>query len=117
MPPACAAVRSVRAAVTRCGDRRRPPGRWIGKERLGLDLGGNHCAPLIGISTVVSESVAYRFVVGSGPSIPDRAVPVSYRIIIIPDLIRALGSRSDGSGSSIPLRRNILHNSPSGIID
>ena len=103
MPPACAAVRSVRAAVTRCGDRRRPPGRWIGKERLGLDLGGNHCAPLIGISTVVSESVAYRFVVGSGSSIPDRAVPVSYRIIIIPDLIRALGSRSDGSGSSTPL--------------
>jgi hypothetical protein len=83
MPPACAAVRSVRAAVTRCRDRRRPPGRWIGKERLGLDLGGNHCAPLIGISTVVGESVAYRFVVGSGPSIPDRADPTGPRLLKI----------------------------------
>jgi hypothetical protein len=73
-----------------------PPGRWIGKERLGLDLGSNHRAPLLGISTVVSGSVAYRFVVGSGPPVPDRTVPVSSRIIISPNLIRAFGPRSDG---------------------
>jgi hypothetical protein len=56
-------------------------------EHLGLDLESNHRAPLIGISTVVSEYVAYRFDVGSGPSVPDRTVPVSSRIIISPNLI------------------------------